>query len=440
MKPYCFVLMPFGEKLDEAGNTIDFDQIYMDIIRPSIEKADLIPIRADEELQGGFIHKRMFERLMLCDYAVADVTTANPNVLYELGIRHAIRPYTTVLTFRKGPRLPFDISPLRAVPYNLDKYGKPKEAASDQKIITEKLIDCRNKEIDSPLHQLIEGFPCLEVSHLKTDSFREIAKYCNEMKQKIRKACEIGSTALKEIEQELNIKDEDPVIIVDLYLSYRYVEDVEAMIDLVNKMPPELANTVMVKEQMGFALNRNNEHDEAERVLMEVINDYGPSTETYGLLGRVYKDKWLKAKEEGNEMIAKGHLDKAIETYLKGYEVDMRDAYPGINAITLMEISGEYEEKKNEIVPVVNYAVKRRLQNKAPDYWDYATYLELKIIDKDKEAAEEYLKKTLANIRAKWEPKSTVKNINLIIQAREKRKEGVGWMRDIKKELERAIT
>jgi hypothetical protein len=53
------------------------------------------PIRADEEMAGGIIHKPMFERLMLCDYAVADLTTANPNVFYELGIRHAIQPATT---------------------------------------------------------------------------------------------------------------------------------------------------------------------------------------------------------------------------------------------------------------------------------------------------------------------------------------------------------
>ena len=50
---------------------------------------------------GGIIHKPMFERLLLCEYAVADLSMANPNVYYELGIRHATRPWSTVLLFAR---------------------------------------------------------------------------------------------------------------------------------------------------------------------------------------------------------------------------------------------------------------------------------------------------------------------------------------------------
>src|SRR5215469_16944446 len=118
MKPFCFVLMPFGKKSDDSGRAIDFDQIYNSIIGPGIQQADLEPIRADEEVVGGFIHKPMYERLLLCDYAVADLTTANPNVYYELGIRHATKPATTLAVFAEQ-RLPFDISLLRSLPYHL---------------------------------------------------------------------------------------------------------------------------------------------------------------------------------------------------------------------------------------------------------------------------------------------------------------------------------
>ena len=62
----------------------------------------------------------MFERLILCEYAVADLTTANANVFYELGVRHAVRPWSTVLLFAEGgSQLPFDVAPLRALPYSL---------------------------------------------------------------------------------------------------------------------------------------------------------------------------------------------------------------------------------------------------------------------------------------------------------------------------------
>ncbi|QOG11282.1 hypothetical protein [Arcobacter sp. FWKO B] len=113
-----FILMPFGTKKDENGNTIDFDKIYNEFIKPSIIDAGLEPIRADEEQIGGIIHKAMYERLMLCEYAVADLSLLNANVFYELGVRHAIRPYSTVTLFENGSRLPFDVNFLRSIPYD----------------------------------------------------------------------------------------------------------------------------------------------------------------------------------------------------------------------------------------------------------------------------------------------------------------------------------
>ncbi len=51
---------------------VDFDAVYRDLIVPAIENAGLDPLRADDELTGGIIHKPMFERLILCEYAMAD--------------------------------------------------------------------------------------------------------------------------------------------------------------------------------------------------------------------------------------------------------------------------------------------------------------------------------------------------------------------------------
>src|SRR5258706_15360369 len=119
MKAFCFVLMPFGKKKDESGRVIDFDRIYAEIIRPAVEDADLEPLRADEETVGGIIHKPMFERLILCPYAVADLTLANANVFYELGVRHAFRPWSTVPMIAQDNRLPFDVQMLRTVHYIL---------------------------------------------------------------------------------------------------------------------------------------------------------------------------------------------------------------------------------------------------------------------------------------------------------------------------------
>ena len=107
-QPLCFVLMPFGSKLGPRRRTeIDFNRVYALAIKPGIEDADMFPIRADEEKLGGIIHKAMFERLLVCDFAVADLTTSNANVMYELGVRHAARPRTTLTIYAESTPLPF---------------------------------------------------------------------------------------------------------------------------------------------------------------------------------------------------------------------------------------------------------------------------------------------------------------------------------------------
>lgn len=63
IKPLCFVLMAFGKKRENAGVQIDFDAVYHELIAPAIESAGLQPIRADEEITGGIIHKPIFNRL-----------------------------------------------------------------------------------------------------------------------------------------------------------------------------------------------------------------------------------------------------------------------------------------------------------------------------------------------------------------------------------------
>ena len=55
----------------------------------------------------------------------------------------------------------------------------------------------------------------------------------------------------------------------------------------------------MIQEQLGLALNRAGCGDEAEEVLLGLLERRGPSSETYGILGRVYKDRWETALSQG---------------------------------------------------------------------------------------------------------------------------------------------
>ena len=434
-EPLCFVLMPFGKKPDGAGLLIDFDAVYHDLIAPAIRDAGLEPLRADEEATCGIIHKPMFERLILCEYAVADLTTANANVFYELGVRHAIKPFTTVLIFSEKSRLPFDVGMLRALPYPLNAAGAPENPEPARKALADRLRNaktCQSK--DSPIFQLVEGFP--DIQRLKTDVFRERVDYAAKTKQRLAEARKKGVAELLAIEQELgNIADQESGVVVDLFLSYRAVKAWPVMIALVDKMALPLRQSVMIQEQLALALNRAGQGERAEQILNEVIERSGPSSETYGLLGRVYKDRWELASKRGEEVLARGLLDKAIATYLRGFEADWRDAFPGINAATLMTVREPPDARREKLIPVIRYAVERRIASGNPDYWDHATQLELEILEKDQPAAEAALADALAIVRERWEPETTARNLHLIWEAREKRRTSAEWMAHIEQAL-----
>ncbi|HEX2211218.1 MAG TPA: TRAFs-binding domain-containing protein [Longimicrobium sp.] len=436
-RPLCFVLMPFDKKPDGAGTIIDFNVVYERVIAPAIRDAELEPLRADAEMAGGIIHKPMFERLVLCEYAVADLTTANANVFYELGVRHAVRPFTTVSIFGGNARLPFDVAPLRALPYAIGADGLPAKPDEDRAALAERLRAARESRAkDSPLYQLLEDYP--HVSHEKTDVFREQVRYAESTKEKLAAARKEGMEAVRRMEGELSpLRDQPAGVIIDLFLSWRAVKGWNEMVTLVERMPEHVAQTVMVQEQLGLALNRAGKGDEAERVLTRLIERKGPSSETYGILGRVYKDRWEAAVRAGETIAARGLLNKAIEAYLKGFEADWRDAYPGVNAVTLMEVRETPDPRREELVPVVRYAVRRRVAGGKPDYWDHATLLELAVLAKDEEGAFTALADATANIREGWEPETTARNLRLIREARDRRGEPVPWAAEVEKELEK---
>lgn len=430
--------MPFGIKRGGRGTAVDFDQVYAELLAPAIRKARLEPLRGDQELVGGLIHKPMFERLILSDYAVVDLTTANANVFYELGVRHAVRPYSTVLVSAELGHLPFDLAPERVLRYTLDADGAPGDPTGDRAALVTALDAARRTATDSPVFQLIDDLPTPQIDRLKTDVFRAEAAYSAEIKERLGQARESGTGAVREIEYELGpLEDVEAGVLVDLLLSYRAVGAWDDMIRFVDAMPAPLARTVLVREQYGFALNRAKRSKDAEGVLLEVIDDHGPSSETFGLLGRVYKDRW-EAERKVSSLRADGDLERAIDAYRRGFESDWRDAYPGVNAVTLMELREPGGTPQRELLPVVKYANRRRIDGGHADYWDHATRLELGVIAHDKEEARAGARAALAVVREAWEPESTAYNLGLIRESRAQHGDTVGWADELERELLKA--
>jgi hypothetical protein len=125
MRPHAFVIMPFGKKKGGDGSTFDFNAIYAQLIKPTLEEAGFEPFRADEETTSGDILTDMFQELLLADLCLVDMSIDNANVFYELGIRHAFRKRGIVHIQAGRAYMPFDVFNVRTIPYHITAEGVP---------------------------------------------------------------------------------------------------------------------------------------------------------------------------------------------------------------------------------------------------------------------------------------------------------------------------
>ena len=117
----CFVVMGFGKKTaytkDHKVRLLDLDATYESIIEPAVTAAGLRCIRADRMLNAGMIDTRMYEMLLRADLVIADISTGNVNAVYELGVRHVLRPYTTILMQEQDAVFHFDLAHVSTFTY-----------------------------------------------------------------------------------------------------------------------------------------------------------------------------------------------------------------------------------------------------------------------------------------------------------------------------------
>jgi hypothetical protein len=138
----------------------------------------------------------MLERLALSEYAIADLTNFNPTVYYEPGVRHAVRPQSTV-PISAGGRLPFDVAHHSTLLYALEKEGRPKDAAAARKSLAGRLERARHSDDpDSPLFRYAQGWlTAPQVDHEMTDAFRRDVNYSRAFKNKLTEARAAGEGA-----------------------------------------------------------------------------------------------------------------------------------------------------------------------------------------------------------------------------------------------------
>lgn len=159
----CFVVMGFGKKTDfETGRCLDLDKSYRNMIKPAVEAAGLQCIRADEIVHSGLIDVPMYQQLLNADVVVADLSTSNKNAFYELGVRHALRPYTTVVIAEDGIKtFPFDVNHVVVRQYHhLGEDIGFEEVMRFRGLLTAAIVEIMKKkprDNDSPVYTFLNG-------------------------------------------------------------------------------------------------------------------------------------------------------------------------------------------------------------------------------------------------------------------------------------------
>ncbi len=139
----CFIIMPISDCDGyEKGH---FCRVYEDIIKPAVNNTDFTPIRADEVKETNLIHLDILKKLIDAPIAICDLSTRNPNVLFELGIRQAFDKPVALIQEKGTPKI-FDITPLRVLEYS--KELKYHEVLKSQSELTDMINATKKAEKD----------------------------------------------------------------------------------------------------------------------------------------------------------------------------------------------------------------------------------------------------------------------------------------------------
>jgi hypothetical protein len=147
----CFYISPIGEEGTEQRKHSDF--FLHQIVEPALDDFGLRIVRADDIGKPGMITAQIIEHLVKAKLAIADLSFHNPNVFYELSLRHVCR-LPTVQIIRQKDRIPFDLDQFRTIKVDTDDvyglYPKLEEYKSEVANQVRKVLD-NPEEVDNPI-------------------------------------------------------------------------------------------------------------------------------------------------------------------------------------------------------------------------------------------------------------------------------------------------
>jgi hypothetical protein len=332
--------MGFGTKTDYTKpKTFNLDKTYRNIIKPAASAAGFDCLRADEIVHSGNVNVPMYEQLLKADVVVADVSTYNCNAFYELGVRHALRPYTTIIISEDGLTFPFDVGQIAVRKYHhlgegidYDEVERmKKELADAMQIISERGAD------DSPVYTFIKNLkpPILAVAEAIAAGAATLPVQALAASAPALGAANNPTLSILTEQAEKALQEDKFSVAKALFA------------DLHEKMP----NDVSVMHKLALATYKSGLPTEKEALeeASDLLDGLNPSqstdTETLGLLQAVHKRLW---KLTGD----RSHLEKAIWCSEKGFYLK-NDYYNGINLAYLYNVRASISEGPDAVTDFV---------------------------------------------------------------------------------------
>ena len=327
----CFVIMGFGIKTDFAtGRKLDLNKSYKLLIKPVAEQKGLLCVRADEILHSGSIDYQMYKELLNADVVIADLSTANVNAFYELGIRHALRKRNTIVISEDKLGYPFDLNHIKITSYtHLGEAIDYEEVERFRKVLGDTIDAVLNiDEPDSPVYShLHELTPPLT----KKDA-PGLIKRMNIFYR--------GKSQRDQIQEVTGPDVDNPTLAVlmeqgEAAMHSRDYVNAKVLFETALKLIKDEANNdAYLMQRLAFATYKAKVPDvltaldEAMGLLSKLDIEHTNDTETVSLAGRIEK----KLHEMGH---GSHHLASAIQFFARGYFL-LQNRYHGVNLAFLL--------------------------------------------------------------------------------------------------------
>lgn len=183
MDKICFIIMPFKK----VGTDLHrhYRALFDNVMKPAVEQFGYRVHRADDASKSGAITREVVEYLAAADLVIADLTELNPNVFYELGLRHALRGRGTIMVHDDSQTdLPFNIATYRVIKFKGDVAGIGFLANELAKYINE--IQTGNfSERDNLVHDCLRELPENVLAHAKGAAGAELQKEVRTLREEV---------------------------------------------------------------------------------------------------------------------------------------------------------------------------------------------------------------------------------------------------------------